>query len=173
MFGSERVAQAAEEAVRQAAFGPPWRGENAEAIRQMRARLEETAEAGDLKRGAGGVVDIEFIVQMLQIKHARDNTTLRQPNTLLALAALAEADHLSQDDFTFLTASYRQLRTIESRLQLVNPTARDNLPEDPTELAKLAHLARYPDGEALLADCAKHTREIRGRFERIFDAQRG
>ncbi len=64
-------AAAATAAVHRAAFGHRWRRKDADEIRHMRQRLEETAAAGDLKRGPGGIVDIEFLVQMLQLQHAR------------------------------------------------------------------------------------------------------
>jgi glutamate-ammonia-ligase adenylyltransferase len=132
--------------------------------------MEETATGENLKRGPGGIVDIEFLVQMLQLKHGRRNPRVRTPSTLAALAALGEAEVLSPDDAAFLTASYRFLRTAESRLRLINSTARDKLPDDPTELAKLAHLMRAASTDALLADFEKYTSQTRARFDRVFDA---
>ena len=122
--------------------------EDAETIRQMRQRLEETATPGNLKRGPGGLVDIEFLVQMLQLKHAPAHPEIAQPGTLDALAALAAAGIFQPDDCDFFTASYRFLRTIQSRLRLMSTTARDDLPDDPRELAKLAGLLGYDSAEA-------------------------
>jgi glutamate-ammonia-ligase adenylyltransferase len=167
------VAKAAMTTICQAAFDHRWSGAHAEAIRQMRHRLEETAAGGNLKRGPGGIVDIEFLVQMLQLKHGRRNVRVRSPNTLVALVALARAGALPQADAEFLAQSYRFLRTVEGRLRLMNSTARDRLPEDPTELAKLAHLLRAPSGDAVLADFDRYTRETRERFNRIFDKEGG
>ena len=73
------------EIVAQAAFGTPWRPEFATEIRQMRMRLEETASQRNLKRGPGGTVDTEFLVQMLQLKHGGDDPSIRVPGTLDAL----------------------------------------------------------------------------------------
>ncbi len=129
------------------------------------SRLEETAAAGDLKRGPGGIVDIEFLVQMLQLQHARKHPRLRTPNTLAALAELHAAGLLGGDDYRFFDLQYRFLRMIEGRLRLLNSTARDTLPRDATELNKLAHLMHYPGSDALLADYESVTREIRRRFE--------
>ena len=75
---------------------------------------------------------------------------------------------LGNDDFEFLTASYTTLRTIEGRLRLMTPTARDDLPDDPIEQAKLARLLNYADAAALLADWQSLREENRERFERIF-----
>ena len=78
---------------------------------------------------------------------------------------------LSVDDYEFFDVSYRLLRTIEGRLRLMNSTARDQLPQDPVELAKLANLLHYPSSDGLLMDYENATRQIRQRFERIFDAE--
>lgn len=173
VYGSDRAAEAAMAVVRAAAFDHPWNPGDADEIRKMRRRLEETASADDLKRGPGGIVDIEFLVQMLQLKHGRHNAALRTPNTLAALAALQQSGHLSAADAMLLTDGYRFLRTLEGRLRLTSDTARDKLPEDPTELAKLAHLLHHADGASLLADYRQTTRKIRRCFDRIFDAERG
>ncbi len=87
VYGSPRAAELAIDTIRQAAFAPRWRPENAESIWQMRLRLEETATPGNLKRGPGGLVDIEFLVQMLQLKHAGSNSQIALPGTLDALHA--------------------------------------------------------------------------------------
>ena len=89
VYGSPRTMRAATAAVQRAAFDRRWRRHDADEIRQMRQRLENTVGAGDLKRGPGGIVDIEFLVQMLQLRHARKIPASAPTNTLAALAALA------------------------------------------------------------------------------------
>ena len=170
IYGSGRAIRAATVAIQRAAFGHRWRRKDADEIRHMRLRLEETAAQGDLKRGPGGIVDIEFLVQMLQLQYARKNRQLRTPQTLAALDALQAAGVLSSEQHGFFNAGYRLLRTIESRLRLMNSTARDRLPQDPMELNKLAHLLHYSSSEALLADYESATRQIRERFDQMFDA---
>jgi len=169
VYGSPRAERLANAAVAKAAFGRRWRRKDAEEIRNMRRRLEETALAGDLKRGPGGIVDIEFLAQMLQLQHGRSNLRLREPNTLAALHTLYAGGVLSADDYELFDAGYRLLRTIESRLRLMNSTARDQLPQDHTELAKLAHLLHYPGSDGLMMDFENATRQIRRRFERLFE----
>ena len=169
VYGSARATKAALAAVAESAFVRRWRRSDAAEIRQMRQRLEESvAAAGDLKRGPGGIVDVEFLVQMLQLKHAHGNPRLRVANTLAALDELCRAGLLSADDYEFFDASYRLLRTIEGRLRLMNSAARDQLPQDPVELTKLANLLHYPSSDGLLADYENATRQIRRRFDRIF-----
>ncbi len=173
VYGSPRMTRTARSTLCQAAFDHRWQRADAEEVRRMRHRLDDTTSGGNVKRGPGGIVDIEFLVQMLQLKHGRRNVRVRTPNTLAALAALAQAEALSAADAEFLAESYRFLRTIEGRLRLMNSTARDKLPDDPTELAKLAHLLRVPGSDAVLADFNRYTGETRARFDRIFDAEAG
>jgi len=173
VYGSPRMAKTTMTTLCQVAFDHRWRPADAEEVRRMRHRMDDTTASGNVKRGPGGIVDIEFLVQMLQLKHARRNVRVRTPNTLAALAALGRAQALSADDAEFLAASYRFLRTVEGRLRLMNSTARDKLPDDPTELAKLAHLLRAPTSDAVLADFDRYTGETRARFDRIFDAEGG
>ena len=160
-----------QDAVARAAFDHPWSGTDAEGIRQMRRRLEETAKGPDLKRGPGGIVDIEFLVQMLQLKHGHDTKAIRTPNTLKGLRALSKAGLLPDEDARFLTDSYRFLRILEGRLRLMNLTEQSRLPDDPTELTKLSHLLRWPSGGALLVDFQRYLDGTRERFDRIFDAE--
>ncbi len=171
VYGSPRNSALAATVVAKAAFEHPWRREAAEEIRSMRRRMQDTVGAGNLKRGAGGIVDVEFLVQMLQLKHARRHPSIRQPNTLAALAALAQAGFLVSEDALLLDRSYRFLRSLEARLRLMNPTARDTLPEDPTELAKLARMLRFPSGEALLAEVSNTTGRIRECFDRLLERE--
>ncbi len=139
----------------------------------MRFRMEEAATADDLKRGPGGIVDIEFLVQMLQLRHARRNPQLRTPNTLAALKELFAAGHLSADDYDFFFSGYRLLRRIEGGLQLMNAPGHDQVPEDAAELTKLAHLLHYHSNDVLLSDYVNATRQIRERFNRVFEAAGG
>lgn len=171
VFGSPEMASTAMATVGRAAFDHPWRREHAEEVRRMRHRMEESASEGNVKLGPGGIVDIEFLVQMLQLKHGRHNPEVRTPNTLAALAALNRARCLDGDDYRFFRESYRFLRTLEARLRLMNITARNRLPEDPTELTKLAHLLCCPSSGELLVDFERLTQETRRRFDRIFDAE--
>jgi glutamate-ammonia-ligase adenylyltransferase len=167
VYGSPEFAERVMAVIHHCAFNPEFRREDVQAIRDMRVRLEETAERGNLKRGAGGLVDIEFLVQMLQLKHGYANPRVRVPGTLDALSALSLAGVLDIDDFQYLSESFRFLRTIEARLRLMSTTARDDLPDDPRELSKLAGLLGYASAENLLFDCDHYTRENRTYFERL------
>src|SRR5690606_9304616 len=95
VFGSQPVCGNLMHEVRRAIIARPWKPENATKIRDMRRRMEETASQKNLKRGPGGTVDIEFAVQMLQLKHAAMNSDVLVPGTLEALASLRAANFIS------------------------------------------------------------------------------
>jgi len=106
VYGSEEARRHAMEIVARAAFSTPWRPEFATEIREMRMRMEENASKRNLKRGPGGTVDTEFLVQMLQLKHGGEDPSIRVPGTLDALTALEKAGYLSFDDAEYFRGSY-------------------------------------------------------------------
>lgn len=167
VYGADDAAQTAGRLVDQAALDHDWSAADAAGIRDMRQRLEETAGKQNFKRGPGGIVDVEFLVQLLQLKHGRQRLALRQPNTLAALGALHEAGHLSSADAESLERHYRYLRSLEGRLRLMGTTARNDLPEEPAELSKLARMMGAADAQRLTADVTACTREVRDCFERL------
>ena len=170
VLGTEEACRHAMEIVHEAAYGTPWRSELATEIRHMRMRLEDTASRRNLKRGPGGTVDTEFIVQMLQLKHGGADASIRVPGTLDALTALEAAGYLSKNDAEYFSKSYRFQRSIEARIRLMDATGRHELPDNDRELAKLAYLIGYSNPQALVAE-AEHTfAENRSRFNQIFDA---
>ncbi len=167
IHGSPRAAAAAMKLVHQAAFEREWQPGDVEEIHKMRQRMQETARPANLKRAVGGIVDIEFIVQMLQLKHGRELPQTRVPGTADAISRLHEAGVLADADFEYLAAAYRTMRTIIGRLQLMNTNADHDLPSDPIELAKLARLLDYPDAAALIQKCESLRSENRRYFDRF------
>lgn len=165
----EGVAILVEEALR----GVPWRQEFAESIRLLRYRLEENATDRNLKRGSGGTVDIEFAVQMLQLKAAEKRPEVLVPGTLDAIEALRSAGALSESLARSLAENYRFLRTVESCLRLMNASARHDLPQDEGELKRLAYLLREPDEMNLAERCARVRAQNRELFEAIFAEECG
>ncbi len=172
IYGDPEACEQAMRVVHDCMIKPGWEPRHVTEIQAMRQRLEETAGQGNLKRGRGGTMDIEFVVQMLQLSHAAESPEILVPGTLDALVALAAAGYLEQDDAEFLSGSYRQLRNIESGLRLMNTAARHDLPAGEAELTKLSYLLGYQDSRALLDTCSRLTAENRNRFQRLFDAAR-
>ncbi|MPQ97611.1 bifunctional [glutamine synthetase] adenylyltransferase/[glutamine synthetase]-adenylyl-L-tyrosine phosphorylase [Modestobacter sp. I12A-02628] len=147
-------------------------------VQAMRRRVEENipaAQAGrELKLGPGGLRDVEFSVQLLQLVHGRVDPTLRTGGTIPALDALSAGGYVGRDDAATLLASYRFLRTVEHRLQLLRLRRTHLLPTDETQLRWLARALGYrPDhrGQAtdvLAAELALHTREVRRIHQKLF-----
>ena len=133
------------------------------------AEVRRIIDAANLKRGPGGVVDIEFVAQMLQLVHGGREPRLRTNGTLSALVALREAGLLGDERFAFLERAYRTLRAIEGRLRLIDAVARHDFPESGEERRKLAHLLGYVDTESLVADVRDTTSRVRAEFNAVFD----
>ena len=147
-------------------------------VQAMRRRVEANippAQADrELKLGRGGLRDVEFAVQLLQMVHGRADATLRLGGTLPALQALSSGGYVGREDAATLIASYRFLRTVEHRLQLLRLRRTHLLPTDEQQLRWLARSLGYkpdPRGSAvdvLQAELALHTREVRRLHEKLF-----
>jgi glutamate-ammonia-ligase adenylyltransferase len=135
----------------------------------MRYRMEEGAAASNLKRGPGGVVDIEFVAQMLQLVHGGREPRLQATGTRAALLALHEAGLLGDERFEFFDRGYRMLRGIEGRLRLLDAKARHDFPSAPDEQRRLAHLLGYDHPDTLVHDVQNLTARTRAEFERVFN----
>ncbi len=112
-------------------------------VRRVKVRLEEYVRAAgkadvEVKRGRGGIRDVEFAVQLLQIVHGRRDERLREPNTLRALEVLADEGYVGRDDAAAFGHAYRFLRTLEHRLQIVRDLQTHELPADPSARTVLA-----------------------------------
>ena len=168
--GSVDAAERAKRAVENAAYGPKWRPEFADEIREMRHKLESGASKRNLKRGPGGTVDTEFLAQMLMLKFGGADPSVRLPGTLRSIDALREGGYLTSDDADYFARSYRFQRSVEARIRLMDSSGRHELPEDATELGKLAYLMGYEDPNRLEREALDYFAENRKRFDRIFDA---
>ncbi len=155
-----RFAEGAAEAV----WGRPFSAEELAQVRAMKSRTELTARrvrqrrqvrrGPDLKREAGGIRDVEFAVQLLQLVHGRLDPGIRAPGTLVALAQLAESGYVAADDAAILADGYRFLRTVEHRLQLVDEQQVHSVPSDPAAYHRLARVLGFVDSPTMSADGA-------------------
>jgi [glutamine synthetase] adenylyltransferase / [glutamine synthetase]-adenylyl-L-tyrosine phosphorylase len=161
-----------------------------EDVQAMRRRVEQSLparQAGrELKLGPGGLRDIEFAVQLLQLVHGRTDETLRSPATLPALAALAAGGYVGRADAEELGAAYRFLRRTEHLLQLSRLSRTHTLPEDPAVLRRLGRAMRFndepnedwfqPSFTGIRSDPAvefdeewrRHARQVRRLHEKLF-----
>ncbi len=170
VYGSEEAQRHAMAIVARAAFSTPWRPEFAKEIRQMRMRMEEGASKRNLKRGPGGTVDTEFLVQMLQLKHGGNDPSVRVPGTLDALTALEQGGYLAKNDAEYFRRSYRFQRSVEARIRLMDAAGRHELPDNERDLAKLAYLLGYSRPQELVDEAKNTFAENRVRFNQLFDA---
>jgi glutamate-ammonia-ligase adenylyltransferase len=142
-------------------------------VRRTKVRLEEYIrqrgkEFVEVKRGHGGIRDVEFAVQLLQIVHGRRDASLRSPNTLAALGALAAEGYVARSDAEALADAYRFLRTLEHRLQIVRDLQTHDLPRDAHARTTLARSLGLPDASALQREYERTTTLVRGIHERLF-----
>jgi glutamate-ammonia-ligase adenylyltransferase len=140
--------------------------------RSSRARPGERAvEAyNDVKLGAGGIMDVEFAAQYLQLVHGHAHPTLRTTSTADALDAAALCGVAPAYELALLAQGYRFLRGIEHRLRVVHDQPIHRLPESKDELDKLARRSGFPDGAVLLEHVARWQRDIRAAYTRLMTA---
>ena len=172
--GDLELGQAYVDALRPMVWEAGGRDHFVEDVQAMRRRVESTLPAAEaereLKLGPGGLRDVEFAVQLLQLVHGRGDESLRSPTTLTALRELSDGGYVGRDDATSLSAAYRWLRTIEHRLQLYRLRRTHTLPAADDDLRRLGRGMGYrrdPVGE-LLAEHGKHAREVRRLHEKLF-----
>jgi len=167
--GSAATIERTEQAVFAATYCQPWQPGFATEIREMRLKLQESASVRNLKRSAGGTMDTEFVVQMLQLQHGQAIPALRVTGTLAGLAALQDHGILAEEDAAFLSDAYRFQRSIEARIRLMDAAGRHEYPEDPRDLSKLALLLGSENTEKLSAEVTEMFREVRNTFLRVFE----
>ncbi|WP_132432845.1 bifunctional [glutamine synthetase] adenylyltransferase/[glutamine synthetase]-adenylyl-L-tyrosine phosphorylase [Pseudonocardia endophytica] len=149
-------------------------------VQAMRRRvldhIPSDKQERELKLGRGGLRDVEFAVQLLQLVHGRADESLRSPSTLEALAALSAGGYVGRDDGANLAASYRFLRLLEHRLQLQKLRRTHLLPatDDTDGLRWLARAARIrSDGRrdvvgVLLAEWKRNAGRVSRLHEKLF-----
>ena len=140
---------------------------------EMKARIEkEVVRAGEIDRnvklGRGGIRDIEFIVQSLQVLHGGKNPFLQTPQTLLGLPKLADYQLLPQADADFLRTAYPFLRDVEHRIRMEEQRQTHTLPAAEPALGRIARLMGYSETPAFQEALARQMNGVRSIYERIF-----
>nr|MBA3528918.1 bifunctional glutamine-synthetase adenylyltransferase/deadenyltransferase [Propionibacteriaceae bacterium] len=149
-------------------------------IRKLKARVEAERlprgadPAKHTKLGPGGLADVEWTVQLLQLQHAEALPALRSSRTIVALRAARDAGVIDPTDAGHLEAAWLFASRIRNQIMLVRGRGSDSLPSDTRELTTLAELMGYRPGEAshFLADYRRVTRRARGVVDRVFWGQK-
>ena len=139
-----------------------------------RRRVEQHVPARladrELKLGPGGLRDVEFAVQLLQLVHGRTDDSLRSGSTLPALEALSRGGYVGREDAAALATAYRLLRTLEHRIQLHRLRRTHLVPEAEADLRRLGRSLGYRTDPVAELDeqWRRHAREVRRLHEKLF-----
>jgi glutamate-ammonia-ligase adenylyltransferase len=147
-------------------FPAEHRIEDLDEARIMRRRIEERVSDNNVKAGAGGIRDIEFLVQYYQLTYGGRNQDLRERATLPAIRALFDAGLLSREDAALLEEDYIWLRMVEHRLQMFEARQLHDLPEPGPERCDLAYRCGF-DGPRGCERFDMHHLAVRSRVRRL------
>lgn len=146
-------------------------------IRDMKQKInKDVGQKGgmhrDVKLGYGGIREIEFVVQALQLVHGGRDRSLQEKNALKAMHVLAQRGLISHQEHASLSRAYVFLRMVEHRIQIVDDLQTQTMPIDERELRRLArsmgYLERENEANSLLRDYAEHTKKVRSIFDNLF-----
>jgi glutamate-ammonia-ligase adenylyltransferase len=168
-----------DEAARNRVWTRGFSADELAAVRAMKARTEQLVtsrgfEGREIKRGPGGIRDVEFAVQLLQLVHGRNDPGIRDRSTLGALGELAAAGYVAAEDAGALAEAYRFLRTLEHRLQLVEEEQTHAVPTAADLRRRIALVMGFTDDAAAPATARfdealrRCQRDVRAIHERLF-----
>jgi glutamate-ammonia-ligase adenylyltransferase len=172
--GDATVGARFKDLVRETVYRPGVDARVVPAIRAMKSQIDSAVrakggEATNVKLGRGGIREIEFIAQALQLLYGGDDPWLREANTLKAIFRLTERGYLAPDLGRLLSQAYVHLRTVEHRLQILHEFQTHTLPSDAQELGRLARRvgAQGPPARAAKEFQARH-RAVTAAVHRAF-----
>lgn len=163
--GSEATRKRVDQLVRELIAAGEWFPMMARKINDLRSAMEASAADDNLKRAAGGTVDVELITQTLQLCHARKHPQILVPGTLDALQRITDAGLIGEEVAVALQQNYRTLREVESKLRLLDTPRRHEIPGDTASLDRLAFLMGQPDGQRIVSLC----RDVRASNRHLFN----
>ena len=139
-------------------------------IRDHHAQVQAFGPGWDIKRGRGGIREVEFHAQILQMIYGGRSPALRAGATLDALKALEAAGRIDSDVAEDLTVAYRLFRTIEHRLQMINDQQTHMIPRDAAAIDRVANLHCLADGAMLLDLLRPHVERTARHYDRLIEA---
>ncbi|MBG6085653.1 bifunctional [glutamine synthetase] adenylyltransferase/[glutamine synthetase]-adenylyl-L-tyrosine phosphorylase [Zhihengliuella flava] len=176
--GDAELGRAYEEAVAPMIWSSSERDGFVESVQSMRRRVTDNIPAGEVPRqiklGPGGLRDVEFTVQLLQLVHGRVDHSLRVRDTTTAIARLSDAGYIGRIDAMDFDQAYRYLRVLEHRIQLVHLRRTHLMPAKEAAQRALARAAQPPGAvkkhtAQLLHERWQHCkRQVKSLHERIF-----
>jgi glutamate-ammonia-ligase adenylyltransferase len=138
-------------------------------IAAIKRKIEEkTDRSANIKLGSGGIRDVEFIIQALQLLYGGTVERVRERNTLRAIDCLSETSLLGNREGEWLKKAYRFFRLVEHRLQLLYGMQTHSLPETPEEAELLARRLGFRTAASFTAELAKHRQRVRRIFTSVF-----
>ena len=174
--GSEAVVARFLDKVRDSIFTKDALPDTLDDVRRSKEKIDRKeaarGRAFNVKLGQGGIREIEFIAQALQLKHGGREPWVRSAQTLIVLARLAEKDYLSEYERARLSAGYTFLRTVEHRLQMEHGAQTHTLPASLQKLEILARRCGYAQADdpvtPFMHDLEKHASAVRTVYNRVF-----
>lgn len=141
------------------------------ALREMKSLIENQVEQrqdiDNIKLGAGGIRDIEFVVQAFQVIYGGRIPDLQVKNCLLAMEKLYEFDYINQQTYQDLQSAYRFLRRLEHAIQAINDEQTQRLPKNPKQQENLAKILGFPNWQMLLEKLNKHRQMVSKPFNHM------
>jgi [glutamine synthetase] adenylyltransferase / [glutamine synthetase]-adenylyl-L-tyrosine phosphorylase len=142
-------------------------------IRGLKLQMEKLAmdrgSATEIKIGKGGIRDVEYIVQYLQLVHAASVPVLKKANMFQAFEILESSGLLKPEESDILRQGYRFLRRVEHRIQMQHLRQTHQLPEDPRDLLRIARSLGFPGIDAFRGRLDAHSRRIRRVYSLLFE----
>jgi len=148
-------------------------------IKEMKKKIlkklgQRTSRGDNIKLGRGGIREIEFFIQALQLIYGGRITWIRERNSLRALHRLCDKELITYEDFSSLSKAYIFLRDVEHKLQIENQLQLQTLPTDPSRLEQLARRCGARDLRNFLQDLDGHRSRVQRLFENLFyEKERG
>ncbi|MBI4560891.1 MAG: hypothetical protein HY724_02515, partial [Candidatus Rokubacteria bacterium] len=175
VWGDPRLARQVRRTIWRIIYRGPLSLAELKEIREIRQRLElelgkETPGRFHVKFGRGGLVDVEFIVQALQLAQGHRITQLRQANTQAALGAVRRQGLMAEADAALLADHYRFLRRVSASLRLFGARPADALEVAGPMPARLAKSLEFQSRSEFLAEYRRRTAEARRIYDRVFSA---
>jgi glutamate-ammonia-ligase adenylyltransferase len=141
-------------------------------IRRLKMRIDSTFKKGDIKRGYGGIREIEFFTQALQLIYGGREPLIQERSILKALHRLLQKSLVGQEDYSILSDDYRHLRTLEHRLQQVNDLQTHTLPSGKAEIEALGRKMGFCGGALFLQDLEKRRKNVRAIYDSLFSEKK-